>query len=169
MPANQILKNFNLFVDGRGYAGDVLGYTPPKLAITGTEFRAGGMDTSIKLDTGMEALECSFSMNKHDEDILTQFGVAPGTDVPLIARGALQNYGETGVIPVAHTMRGRIISIEDSEWKGGEPSTITVSMTLTYYKREQGGKVLHEIDVINMVRKINGTDHLAEVRKALGM
>jgi P2 family phage contractile tail tube protein len=38
----KILKNFNLFVDGRGYAGRAEEVTPPKLTIKTEELRAGG-------------------------------------------------------------------------------------------------------------------------------
>lgn len=38
----KILKNFNLFVDGRGYAGKAEEVTPPKLSLKTQEF--GGMD-----------------------------------------------------------------------------------------------------------------------------
>ena len=35
----EILKNFNLFIDGRGHAGKVLEVTPPKLTIKTEEFQ----------------------------------------------------------------------------------------------------------------------------------
>ena len=41
---SKILKNFNLFVDGRGYAGKAEEVTPPKLSLKTQEFR-GGIDT----------------------------------------------------------------------------------------------------------------------------
>lgn len=56
MAARDILKNFNLFVDGRGYAGNVSEYTPPNLAVQTEDHRAGGMDAPIALDMGMEGL-----------------------------------------------------------------------------------------------------------------
>ena len=46
----KILKNFNLFVDGRGYAGRTEEVTPPKLTIKTEELRAGGMDAPISID-----------------------------------------------------------------------------------------------------------------------
>ena len=53
----KILKNFNLFVDGRGYAGKAEEVTPPKLTIKTEEFRGGGMDVPAAVDMGMEKLE----------------------------------------------------------------------------------------------------------------
>ena len=57
---SKILKNFNLFVDGRGYAGRAEEVTPPKLTIKTEEIRNGGMDAPISVDLGMEKLECQF-------------------------------------------------------------------------------------------------------------
>jgi len=48
----KILKNFNVFVDGRGYAGKIDEITLPKLTIKTEEYRAGGM--------GMEKLEADY-------------------------------------------------------------------------------------------------------------
>ena len=60
-----VLKNMNLFVDGRGYAGVVDELTPPKLTMKTEEHRAGGMDAPVELDMGMEKLEASFSLKKY--------------------------------------------------------------------------------------------------------
>jgi UDP-N-acetylmuramoyl-L-alanyl-D-glutamate--2,6-diaminopimelate ligase len=53
----KILKNFNVFVDGRGYAGKIDEITLPKLTIKTEEYRAGGMDIPVSIDMGMEKLE----------------------------------------------------------------------------------------------------------------
>ncbi|AMW35750.1 hypothetical protein HEQ62_10815 [Haematospirillum jordaniae] len=41
MAARDVLKNINLFVDGRGYAGQLSEYSPPSLALVTEDFRAG--------------------------------------------------------------------------------------------------------------------------------
>ncbi len=46
----KILKNFNVFVDGRGYAGRIDEISLPKLAIKTEEYRAGGMDIPVSID-----------------------------------------------------------------------------------------------------------------------
>lgn len=166
-PASDILKNFNLFVDGRGYAGNVDELTPPTLAITMDDYRGGGMDTSVEVDMGMEKLETSFSMSKQDADILKALGGVAGATIPLTARGALQSL-DGSVTPVVLRMRGKIRSIDPGTWKAGEKATMAVSVGLTYYEREQGGETLCKIDVLNRIREIGGVDQLAEIRAAMG-
>ena len=58
----KILKNFNLFIDGRGYVGKCEEVNPPKLSIKSEEYKAGGMDAPIAIDMGMEKLEASFTL-----------------------------------------------------------------------------------------------------------
>ncbi len=45
----KILKNFNAFVDGRGYAGRIDEISLPKLSIKTEEHRAGGMDIPVAM------------------------------------------------------------------------------------------------------------------------
>ena len=70
MALTAILKNFSLFCDGRGYAGECEEITPPKLTFKTDEFRNGGMDAPVAIELGMEKLEASFSLTKYDADVL---------------------------------------------------------------------------------------------------
>ncbi len=168
MPANDILKNYQVFVDGRGYAGQVMEYTPPSIALVTEDHRAAGMDAPVKLDMGMEAMETSFVMTAYDRDVLSLFGVAEGNEVPFKVRGALESADGT-VTPIIHEMRGKILSIDRGTWQAGTKPSLTVSMNLIYYKEDHGGQVTHEIDIENMIRIIGGVDRLAEIRTAIGL
>jgi hypothetical protein len=168
MAARDVLKNLNLFVDGRGYAGQIQDYTPPVLTVQTEDWRGGGMDTPEALDMGMEALEASFNLISYDRDILNQFGVAEGNEIPLNARGALESVDGT-VKQVIHKMRGKITSIDSGTWQPGQISPMQVTMRLNYYSLEHDGQTVHEIDTRRMIRIINGTDRLAEIREALGV
>jgi P2 family phage contractile tail tube protein len=168
MAARDVLKNINLFVDGRGYAGQLDEYNPPDLTLTTEDYRAGGMDAPVALDMGMEGLETSFTLIAYDRDVLALYGVAEGNKVPLTARGALESYDGT-VTPVVHKMRGKVTSVARGTWAAGQKPSLQITMRLDYYKEEHGGQVVHEIDVENMIRIVNGADRLAEIRAALGI
>jgi len=166
--ASNILKGFAVFVDGRGYSGEVQEIQLPKLALTVEDFRAAGMDAPVGIPTGMEKLEATMTTPKQCADLLKLFGLTSGSETQLTARGSLEDFDGT-VTPVVVQMRGSVRSIEPAAWKQGEVGASTYTFDLTYYKREQGGSVLHEIDVINMIRIIGGTDQLAARRTALGV
>lgn len=161
------LFNFTAFVDGRGYAGRVTEVTPPKLALKMTEFRAGGMDAAVELETGMEKLEASLSFAEFDQEIFRQFGLLDGNVVQLTLRGAMVDDDTTEEIVIQ--LRGKYKELDSGSWKGGDESSLKATVACRYYKLTIGGNELIEIDVENMVRKIDGKDQLAEQRKALGL
>ncbi len=164
-----VLKDLNLIVDGRGYAGRIEELVPPKLTVKTEDVRAGGMDAPVQVDMGMEALTCEFTLVDYDPDVLALFGLAPGQATQLTMRGAAENEQDGTVNPVVVNVRGRIKELDPGTWKPGEKATLKAVMTLTYYKLTYDGRELHEIDVPNMVRRIGGVDQLAARRAALGL
>lgn len=168
MAAADIIKNYSLFVDGRGYAGQVTEFNAPELAIQTEDFRAGGMDAPVALDMGMEGLETSFTLSKYDADVLSLFGIANGAAVQATVRAAAESYDGT-VRPVVYNMRGRITRIARGAFTAGAMVPITITMRLDYYRETVNDVVIHEIDVVNMIRTIAGVDRLAEQRAALGL
>ena len=163
-----ILRNCNAFVDGTGYIGRVDEVVLPKLTIKTEEFRAGGMDAPVELDQGMEKLECSMSASGVDRTLLERFGLLLGEAVPFTFRGGLRSEDAMVKAVVAH-VRGRIKEIDWGTWKPGEKAPLKAMIAVRYYKLEYEGAVLHEIDVENMTRIINGVDQLAALREALGV
>lgn len=168
MAANDVRKNFNLFVDGKGYAGQVDELNPPKLTAKMEEFRAGGMHGAIELDMGLEKLEADFTLTAYDRDVLGLFGLRAGASVPFVAREALESFDGT-VTAVVHTMRGRIKQMDPGTTKAGDKPALKFALALTYYKLEHGGEVVQEVDMVNMVHVVNGVDVLADQRAALGI
>lgn len=168
MAARDVRKNFNLFVDGRGYAGQVDEFNPPKLTLQTEEFRAGGMDLPIDVTMGMEKLTCDFSLKAYDRNVLALFGLIEGSNVPVTMREALESYNGT-VTPVLHSMRGKITEVDPGTSKPGELPLLKITMSLSYYKMQHGDSVVHEIDAENMVRIIAGNDVLGSIRAALGI
>jgi P2 family phage contractile tail tube protein len=162
-----VMRLFQLTVDGRGYAGEVENLTPPKLTIKTEEDRSGGRDAPRKVDVGMEAMDCSFTLKKFDPDVLSMFGLISGSDVPLTLRGAIDQAGTA--IPVVINLRGKFIEVDDGEWQAGKKVEMKCTVNCAYYKRTVGDRVVHEIDVDNAIRIIDGTDHLAAFRDAAGL
>lgn len=168
MPARDVLKNINLFVDGRGYAGQIDEYNAPDLTLTTEDYRAGGMDAPVAIEMGQEPLETSFSLIAYDADVLALWGIAQGETVPFTARGALESFDGT-TKAVVHRMRGKITSLQRGTWAAGQKPALAVTMRLDYYQETHDGTVTHEVDVENMRRVVNGVDRLAAQREALGL
>jgi P2 family phage contractile tail tube protein len=164
----RVLKNFSLFVDGRGLAGTVSTLTLPTLTTKMEEFRGGGMDAPVEIDMGMEKLESSFELFDYDENVLSLYGLADGAATQITARGALRRDGEAAVAMVVN-MTGVIKEMDPGDWEAGEQTSMTCNMALRYLKITIGGRVVVEIDKVNMIRRINGADQLESIRTAIGV
>lgn len=163
-----VRKNFNFYVDGKGYAGNVESFTAPKLTLKTEDFQAGGMFAPTEITFGHEKLEAEAVFLSDDPDIMGTFGVVEGREYPFTAREALES-SDGSVIAVVHNMRGKVKEIDRGETKSGEKATVKISLALNYYKLTHGARVVQEIDVVNMVAKQNGVDLLAGIRGALGI
>ena len=162
-----ILKYFGLFVDGRGYAGEVDTFTPPELTLAIEDKRAGGMDAPEAVDMGMEGLSVAFTIFAYDRDLLALWGLAKNGKVAVSARASLES-GDGTITPVKLSSRGLITQVREGEWKAGQGVPLTFTQRCDWFQRTHGGQVIHEIDVQNMVRIVNGTDQLAEHRRNIG-
>ena len=165
----KILRNFNVFVDGRGYAGKIDEITLPKLTIKTEEYRSGGMDLPVSIDMGMEKLEADFTFAEYDSELFRLFGLIDGNSVALTLRGGMQGSGSNNIEAVVINLRGIFKEFDFGSWKPAEKATLKCSVAAHYYKLTISGQELIEIDAENMVRRINGIDQLALLQTVLGI
>jgi hypothetical protein len=166
--AAQILKNFQLSIDGRFYAGNVDSIQLPALVVKNEEYRAGGMDAPVALDMGMEKLESTVKMSNWNRDVANIWGLGPGATKMFVFRGALESLNGT-VEPVVITMSGTLDSLEHDDVQPGAKAGVTLKISVRQYKYEQNGVTVHDIDVLNMKRIVNGVDRLLAIRTAIGL
>lgn len=166
--AEDILRNFNLFIDGIGYAGNVESFSPPNLALATEDFTAAGMIAPLEVETGLlNKLEASFTLTKIAPEVEARLGnwLKP---ISLTARGAIQDF-DGNVKECVVKLTGKIKSVEAGEWTPGAAVKPKYNMSVTYYHKRIAGVPVHIVDVKNMVAVIGGTDIFADVRKALGI
>lgn len=168
MAAENILKNFNLFIDGRGYAGKCSDVTPPKLTDKSEDFQAGGMAAPIEIQMGHEKLELDFTLESYDPNALSLWGLAPGNVTPFVIRGALQSL-DGKVQQVEIVCRGRVREEDPDAWKPSTKAPLKFKVAATTYRRTVAGRVTHDIDVPGMKCVVNGVDQLAGIRSAIGL
>lgn len=161
-----VLKNFNLFIDGRGYAGRVDEITLPKLSVKTQEFQLGGLDTPVQMDMGMEALECGFTLCDYDIDVIRLFAAVEQM-IPLVLRGGL-HHSNGAVVPMKVTLHGHVKELDFGNWSVSEKSSLRLQLALRYYQLQIGtnsisadaAAPLIEIDVDNFVRRINNRNQI---------
>lgn len=163
----KILKNMNVFVDGNGYAGRVEEVTLPKLTVKTEEFRGAGMDAPVEIDMGMEKLEMDITFVEYDSEIFKMFGLVPNRSTTLTIRGAVVSNDEPSSVVIY--VRGFIKEIDMGNWKSGEKNTAKATYSCDYFRLIINNEEVVEIDVVNMIRKINGTDQLETIRNILAI
>lgn len=163
---DSIIKNINLFVDGRNYAGKADTLTPPVLTRLTEEYRGAGMPAPLDIDLGLERMEASWVMSDYDINVVALWCV--GDPVAVVFRGAAMGRdGATTAIVI--TMRGLVNVLDRGDWTPGEKPTLTVTTGLTYYQEEIGGQVIHEIDPAAYIQVVNGVDRMEQTRTALAI
>lgn len=163
------LKNLNLFNDGNNYVGLVKELTLPKLTTKTEEWRGGGMDAPVDIDLGMEKLTTEFTTGGYVVQLLKQYGQIQVGGTLLRFTGSIQRDDSGEVQAVEVVMRGRHTELDFGSAAAGEDTEVKVTSSLSYIKITIAGEELVEIDVVNMVKKINGTDQLEAHRRALGI
>ncbi len=158
------LSHFDILIDGRTMFGRCEEITLPVLEVNTEDYRGSGFDTPLVLDRGLNKLECTIVMAEYDQLVMRRF-MSVGLPLSLIARGAITLQGISGYISAS--MRGQIVKMDMGTWKPGDNSNLTLSIVCSYYRLEMDGFEVMEIDVANMVRRVNGNDQLAMARLAI--
>lgn len=163
------LKHFNLFNDGESFMGQVAEINLPKLTRKMEEWRAAGMGQPLKIDHGAEAMSMDWTCGGIMRSVLKQYAVTTHDGVQLRFAGSYQAEDAEDPIAVEVVIRGRHSEIDPGAAKPGDDTAFKVTTEISYYKLTMDGEEIIEIDVINMVEKVDGQDRLAKHRKAIGM
>ncbi len=122
----------------------------------------------MAVDDGMEALTCSFKIYGYDVAMLTLLGLQAGLYSPeIVVRQAYQVGNATS--GQVETLQGMITSITPD----ARPATsqaeasVTVEMSLSYYRQAVDGVETICIIPEEFVRRINGVNVLADLKKII--
>lgn len=159
------LSHFNLFIDGKGFAGKVNELVLPKISMKTEDHLSGGMDVAVPVEMGMEPLQAEYTLASYEPEVFRLMGFRSGGPIALIARGSLKR--DEDVIPVTVTVTGVVTEVDMGTWKKGDDTSLKFTVKCNYYRLDRGLENLIEIDAKNMIRKIGNVDQLAKVRSAL--
>lgn len=166
MALKRTIKYVDVHVDGRGYLGQADSVVPPVLAVMTKDIRAG-LDAPVKADMGIEPLVCELNFRGLDGALCEQWGVTGGAVVPATLYAAQQDEdGNTEQIRI--DIRGKIHGLNTGQLKTGEIAECKFTIDCEYYKLAVAGKERVMVDIPNFIRRVNGVDQLAEIRRALG-
>lgn len=165
------LKHLNMFVDGDNWVGITESFTKATLARKFEKYRGGGMPGAADTDMGLddEALATSFVVGGYVVDLVRKMSAAKADGVMIRFAGSYQSDDTGDMIAVEIVCRGRFVDRDGGEQKTGENTQTTMNMTNVYYKETVDGEDLIEVDVLNMIEKVNGVDMMEKHRRAIGL
>lgn len=158
---------FSVSVDGRALSGRVRDVKPPDLNLTTQDYRPAGFDAPVEVDVGMDKLMLEWQQQGPDRETIALFGVRENGGIQVEILGSVQRPDGTEA-PLSIEATGVVRGITDGTWTPGEKTPLRIRMNLSYYRRTQDGEEVAEIDIPGGVRRINGTDQLAERRANIG-
>lgn len=169
MAIPRLLKQYALFIDGEHYAGKA-DIELPTLTVVTEEYAAGGMSGKIKADMAlMEPMDVKFTLYEYIPAVLRFYGLANGKGLRLVARGAQQSDDATQTEQIKLEVEGQWHEVNLGTWEAGSKVGLEATVNARTLRLEVGGQVLVEIDPERMVRIIDGTDQMAELRGAIGI
>jgi P2 family phage contractile tail tube protein len=165
----EVINDFNLYTSGNvlsGHTGEVA--LPDFEAITAT-ISGGGIlgeyETPVVGHFGSMEQEIPFRCINNDYFKL----VDPSTTLDLTLRGSIQTTVKAtqniDYVGMRVVMRGRCKKLAIGTVKQREGMDSSVTLELTYILVEMDGSKKVELDKLNGVYKVNGTDLLAKVRQ----
>lgn len=165
------LKHLNLFNAGENWQGLVESITLPKFTRKFEKYRGGGMPGAVDIDMGLDdgALDTEFSIGGTELQLFKQMGAVTADAIQLRFTGSIQTDSTGEVQAVELVIRGRHKEIDSGEWKTGESNSTKVFSTNSYAKLTINGEVVYEVDLMNMIENVGGTDLLEKHRSAIGL
>jgi P2 family phage contractile tail tube protein len=165
----KVLKAFNVFVEGVGYAGRAKKFKLPELGSKLEEHRGAGMDFARQMDVGMENLEASLTMAEFSPEILKLVSIYNGSNTQVTLRGAYNDDSSPEATPMECKMRGAFHKVAIREHESGTPGEDEYTINLKFIQLTAAGEELYSIDNDNMIRRIGGVDQLESQRAAIGL
>jgi uncharacterized protein len=162
------LKNMNVHDGIHNYRGLAKEVTTPKLSRKMESYRAAGMDGEVDIDMGQEKIELELKAGGIDTHSIREYGAPTVDGVHRRFVGAYQSDGTGTYKSVAIEARGRFAELDPGGSKPGDDTEQTSKMICSYYKYTEDGEDIIEIDIPNMVFRVNGVDRLAEQRAIIG-
>ena len=159
------IRNFNAFVDGVSYAGRVLEGKIPEIKIQTASHRGGGMDGSVAVDMGTEAMQAEITLAEWPPELIKMVG----TRQRMVLRPGAMGEDDFSADSFVATLGGRWTVVNFSDLKPGSDTPLKLTLEVDYYRLQHNGEELFEIDIQAGKRVIGGIDQLAGIRSAMGM
>lgn len=165
------LTNFEVFAGGDRKLG-MADVTLPSIEYKTATLSGAGIGGEIEMPTPGQTSSMELEINWRTlNDDNAKLLAMKAHDLEL--RGANENYdagtGEIITEAVKINVRGLPKKGDLGSFKPADHTDTKTTLELTYFKMSVNGKRMVEIDKLNYIHYVDGTDYMASVRKALGL
>lgn len=165
------LTNFEVFAGGDRKLG-MADVTLPSVEYKTATLSGAGIGGEIEMPTPGQVSSMELEINWRTlNDDNAKLLAMKAHDLEL--RGANENYdagtGEIITETVKINVRGLPKKGDLGSFKPADHTDTKTTLELTYFKMSVNGKRMVEIDKLNYIHYVDGTDYMASVRKALGL
>ena len=145
----QILQDFNVFVDGIGYAGRLSEFVSPKITKKVVEIFNSGMSAPVEQPVGYEKLAGEMTFSEITPALAKLIAKNGANDVPLRLVGDYVDPNDAGKkIQTEVVLTGFLKEIDTGTFKRGDQTAAKYSWSGAYYKLTQADTVLIEINAL---------------------
>lgn len=167
---DETIINFAVYEEATEYYG-MAEVTLPEISNITQEVQGAGINGTLESVVlgHIEAMTMTMNFRTLTKNAIK---LAEPRNHTLDLRAAQQEHdtvsGKTNVVKVKHVLVVKPKKLNPGKLAQASPGEVSGEYAVSYFASYINGEKVTEIDILNFIYFINGTDYLAEVRKALG-
>ena len=170
MSAINAIYNANVYLDGVNLLGRAAEFKMPEIEISQDEHKGLGMVGTIKLPSGVEALEGEITWNSVYPEVAAK-AFNPFKAAQLMVRGNLQTFNAQGLaqeVPVVITVAALFSKNALGTFKPKEKSKHSTTFQAHEVRAVADGREMLYYNAFTNTYRVNGTDVMAQYRRNVG-
>lgn len=167
---SEAVINFAIYEDSTEYLG-MAEVTLPELSNMTEDVKGAGIAGSYSsvIQGHIESMSLTLNFRTMTRDVVKLYEQRNHTlDLRLAQQGKDTTAGVVTTTPVKHIMIVQPKKLSPGKVAPASPADASAEFAVTYWATYIDGEKVLEIDMLNFIYNVNGTDYLADVRKALG-
>ena len=170
MSAINTIFNANVYVNGNSQLGRASELKLPEIEISQDEYKGLGLVGTIKLPSGVEALEGEITWNSFYPDAFVQV-YSPFSSVQLMVRANVQVFNAAGLaeeVPMVTMVTATFSKNPLGTYKPKEKAEFASTYQATEIRQTIGGRETLYFNAFTNEYRVNGVDQLAKFRRNIG-
>lgn len=170
MPKLNAIYNANVYIDGNNLLGKAAEITAPEIEFTMDEVTGLGLFGTIKLPSGMEALEAEMTWNSFYPEVAAR-SRNPFKSAQLMIRSNLQTFDAAGLdkeVAMVTTMTGTFGKDSLGGFKPKEKAEFSSTFQVNEVRQVADGRELFYYNAFTNTLRVDGQDVLSQMRKNIG-